>query len=148
MRLQYFALALILVMACTSNDDSSNETPELKADGFPQRWELTAMTVMVAGVPPTTGDDMDWQEQYLLFADSTFLKSRTINEATLEQGGTFRIVEFSDGEYLELNYAEGGELIGNCSGGPMEFLRFESETQLIGTWWACDGPGLFYDRVE
>ena len=142
-----FVLTLLLA-ACSSENNDSEDTIDLRAENFPQRWELTAMSGSVAGIPPTTGEDMEWQEYYLLHENGTFLKSRTTDEGTIQEEGSFQIVELSDGSYLELTYPEKNGLVGNCSNEPIETLRLESDTQLIGTWWACDGPGLFYDRTE
>ena len=141
-------VVLLFFTSCSTNDQSSEEAVELKSDAFPQKWELVAMSGMVAGVPATTGDDMEWQEHYLLFADSTFVKSRERDNEILEDTGTYLKVTTDEGGYIELTYETESELLGNCSHEPKEVLAIESETRLVGTWWACDGPGLFYQRME
>ena len=148
MKIQYLFLPLIFFLACSTNSNEANDVVNLQADVFPQRWDLKSMSGMVAGVPPTTGEDMDWQEHYLLSSDSTFVKTRKTKDGSLQDSGTFSIINLSDGKYIEFNYQEKGVLVGNCSNEPSEVLRFESETKLVGTWWACDGPGLFYERTE
>jgi hypothetical protein len=65
-----------------------------------------------------------------------------------EESGTYTFINLSDGTYLELVYVSDNELIGNCTQEPKELLKLNSENKLTGTWWACDGPGLVYERVE
>jgi len=139
---------LILVstlISCTSESDFAPE--KLNSDEYPQTWKLVKMSGSFAN-SETSGNDMDWQEYYRLNSDNTFLKFRvrkgSINEAT----GTFTFITLSDGEYLELLYASGNNLIGNCTGENKEYLSLRSDNRLIGTWNACDGPGLEYERVE
>lgn len=135
-------------MACGPNSGNTEVPLKLTTENFPQTWQLTSMSGMVAGIPPTTGEDMEWQEQYVLFTDGSFLKSRTSSDSTREEGGTFTILQTDDGAYIEFTYSQDNPLIGNCTNEPVEVLRFKSDTELIGTWWACDGPGLFYTKVE
>ncbi len=106
------------------------------------------MSGMIANVPPLTFDDMHWQEDYILQEDGTFTKSRSQNGNVRAITGTYDIIELEDGRYLELIYEAKDEIIGNCSPEAEELLKFESENSLIGTWWACDGPGLQYERSE
>lgn len=148
MKVWQLILLIIFLAACSADGNDSDDLIDLRAEGFPQRWELIAMSGMVANIPPSTGADMEWQEHYILFVDNTFVKLRVINNRSIEDNGTFSIVELSDGKYIEFTYKEKSELVGNCSNQAKEFLRFESETELVGTWWACDGPGMFYVRTE
>jgi len=101
-----------------------------------------------AYVPPATGNHMDWQEWYILYFDSTFTKTREQNNVVTEKKGTYSILTLSDGEFLELVYKSKNELVGNCTSDAKELLKFTSEDELTGTWWACDGPGLFYGRAK
>lgn len=146
-RLGIFILS-VLFTACM-NDNTGRQDPELLDKGqFPQKWELVAMTGMVANVPPAKGDEMDWQEHYVLEADGSFVKSRDWSEEQLTATGHYEILELEDGAYLKLTYGADQKIIGNCSSKPEEYLRFETSNTLIGTWWACDGPGLFYKRTN
>ncbi|NHF58045.1 hypothetical protein FK220_001745 [Flavobacteriaceae bacterium TP-CH-4] len=139
----------LMIVGCSDNDKSNVETPvPLQADVYPQKWLLTAMTGSIANVPPTTGEDLEYQETIRLHSDGTFTKIREYDGVTLQASGAFEVVEKSDGDYLILTFPEKNALVGNCSNEPKEWFRFDSDTKLIGTWWACDGPGLFYDRVE
>lgn len=96
----------------------------------------------------TSGDRMAWQESYVLNEDLSFRKVREQSGETKEASGTYAFVNLSDGQYLELTYNAESELIGNCTGDAKELLRLEDENRLTGTWQACDGPGLVYERVN
>ncbi len=110
-------------------------------------WKLVMMSGSVAGIPPATGNDMEWQEKYILNPDKTFIKSRTIKSNSFEENGTYTKLTLSDGTYLEFSYPSENDLIGNCTSDTKELLKLEeNDTKLVGTWWACDGPGLFYEK--
>ncbi len=134
------ALLLIVITACEDNDPV---TPELEGE----QWQLVKMWGQVPN-SETTGEDMEWQEYYLLMDDDTFIKSRTRDGVVEEAGGKYSFQELADGTYLVLDYEEDSALMGNCFGNQQEQLFLETEKTLIGTWQACDGPGLEYERVE
>lgn len=138
------------VISCSFNKeiDPENSNKEFNSDQYPQKWQLKEMSGMLANVPPSTGSDMDWQEYYLLYFDNTFIKSRERDNVVTEETGIYDFVILSDENYLELIYESDNFLIGNCTGGVKELLILNSENKLIGTWRACDGPGLVYERVE
>ncbi|MEM1408538.1 MAG: hypothetical protein AAGG59_17270 [Bacteroidota bacterium] len=139
----------LIAISCSSVEISELERIEhLNAESYPQKWELVKMTGSIANQPASTGTDMAWQEYYVLFADGNFIKSRTHENTTGEEIGTYTFKPSSDTNYLELSYKYDSELIGNCSSEPMEFLILDDSNMLVATWWACDGPGLFYKRVE
>lgn len=106
------------------------------------------MSGNIAGIPPATGDNMDWQEYYQLNSDETFLKSRERDGVVSEQRGTYTFITSADGNYLELIYDENNDLIGNCTAEAKEILFLTSENELKATWDTCDGPGLLYERIE
>ena len=118
------------------------------AEQCPEKWQLIKMTGNIANMPPLTGNDMTWQEWFLLYPDYTFIKTRERDNIANEESGTYAIVTLSDGEYLELVYKSNNDLIGNCTGDGIEVLRIKSEEELVGTWSICDGPGLFYEKTE
>jgi hypothetical protein len=132
--------SICILMACSTDKEIDNGQ-------CAQKWQLTSMSGNIANVPPSTGDDMEWQEWYLLYANNTFTKTRTRDDVTTEEGGTYAIVTLSDGNYLELTYHSENNLIGNCTADSKELLRKYSDDKLTGTWSACDGPGLIYERV-
>ncbi len=102
----------------------------------------------MANVPPATGSEMAWQEHYLLYADNTFIKVRKQKKVISKEAGTYSYIVLSDSKYLELSYKTDNKLIGNCTNETKELLFLDSENTMIGTWWACDGPGLVYKKVQ
>ncbi len=142
MRILLFGLLIIFNIVSCSKDYN------FASDQYPQKWQLIEMSGSIANVPPTGGSDMAWQEYYLLKSDSTFMKVRETDNVVKEEAGTFTFINLSDGKYLELIYTSDNDLIGNCTSEPKELLKLNSENKLIGTWWACDGPGLVYERVD
>ena len=97
----------------------------------------------------TTGSQMEWQEHYVLSANGSFIKSRNRDNIIIEVSGTYAFEDSSDEKLLTFNHSEDNTLIGNCySGSKTETLWLISENKIIGTWWACDGPGLEYKRIE
>lgn len=145
----FTVLAVGLLASCTKeiqsnsekldNDDSNNLE-------YPQKWQLVAMSGSMVN-SQTVGEDMAWQESYVLNSDKTFVKSRTEDGKRIEVGGTYAFTEISDEEYLELSYTSDHEIIGNCTGDTKEMLLILSATKMSGTWSACDGPGLEYEKV-
>lgn len=144
------AVIVGILLSCSLDKGIEMENPseQSNAEQYTQKWELVGMSGSIANVPPSTGSDMAWQEYYLLYEDNTFVKSRTQDNITTEESGNYAFVTLSDGEYLELSYPSDNELIGNCTGEPKELLRLETVNKLVGTWWACDGPGLFYEKTD
>lgn len=141
-------ISLTFILGACGNDSSKTSDSVLDSGQFPQKWELVSMSGMVANVPPVSGVEMDWQEYYILASDGTFVKSRDNGEETIMVAGLYKISELEDGKYLKLVYGSSSEIIGNCSNKNEEYLRFETINSLVGTWWACDGPGLFYKRIQ
>lgn len=135
------------LFSCSKTDDT-NKTELFAADLYPQKWVLVEMSGQVPN-STTTGDDMPWQEYYILNADGTFLKHRDYIGSNREGTGTFRFITDENGEFLELNYSEANDIVGSCGSSKQhEELSLKANNTLIGTWWACDGPGLKYERAE
>ncbi len=149
--MKYFIFGwLLLFTACSTQEDADLEATAKKSNSEEgtQKWELVEMSGSNSSVPPSTGNNMEWQEYYLLQSDNTFTKVRERDGTTREASGTYEYVTLSDGEYLELTYPSENDLIGNCTSEPKEHLFVEPEDKLVGTWQACDGPGLVYEKVE
>jgi hypothetical protein len=121
---------------------------EMGIEQCPEKWQLIKMSGNIANVPPSTGSDMTWQEWYLLYPNATFIKTRERDNVVTEQAGTYATITLSDGEYLQLVYESDNDIIGNCNNEAKETLKINSQNEMTGTWWACDGPGLFYEKVE
>tara|TARA_R110000764_G_scaffold86942_2_gene167739 strand:- start:159 stop:608 length:450 start_codon:yes stop_codon:yes gene_type:complete len=137
------ALVLLTVFSCSNEDDFGLESTQFVFSE--QKWELIQMTGNYKG-SKTTGDDMAWQEYYVLNPAGTFEKSRTRDEVVTVANGTFEVVEFENDteHYLLLTFESGEELVGNCGDGLNELLVYKSATKISSTWQACDGPGLDY----
>ncbi|MBV7338390.1 hypothetical protein KFU94_61220 [Chloroflexi bacterium TSY] len=144
---------ITLTPTTVSAESSEGDAEEFKAEEgldfeqTPQKWQLVRMSGQMRD-SETTGTNMAWQESYQLNTDGTFIKSREQNGVLEEKAGVFSFEELSDGKYLILTYETYSGIIGNCTLEPREVLRLESNQKLLGTWWACDGPGLEYERIE
>jgi hypothetical protein len=135
---------LIFLIACTL----TSCTKEFDPDKFPQEWKLIAMTSnQMINPTVTTGADMAWQETYTLNSDGTFTKSRNQDGIITYASGTFVYKDISNHKNYELSFVTGMPLVSSCSPGK-EILVVKSETKLQGTWAACDGPGLDYERIK
>jgi hypothetical protein len=132
-------IAVYAVVSCSSD--------EQKSDPCPEKWQLVSMLGNIGNIPLKTGANMDWQEWYLLYPNNTFTKTRTLQDVTKEQGGTYAFVTIQDEDFIELTYSAENELIGNCEEAPKELLRIISGEEIVSTWLACDGPGLSYNKV-
>ncbi|MCX2741668.1 hypothetical protein [Pontibacter anaerobius] len=148
MRNLLLASILFCVLTSCSKDTTLDEMQtELAANQYPQKWQLVSMSGNIANVPPQTGDDMAWQEAYMLNSDNTFIKTREQNGTRIEASGTFVIATQPDAKTIIMTYTSPSGIIGACSGDQKEYLGFKDEF-LIGSWQACDGPGLKYKRVN
>lgn len=143
----FLALALGTLASCREVEEDLSG--EIGNDQFSQKWTLVEMTGSVAGDAPATGNDMAWQEYYILNEDSTFTKHREQDGEVSEASGVFTFVTTAEESYIELTYPSDNQLIGSCYSQLMvESLLVVSETELKGTWQACDGPGLTYERTD
>ncbi|WP_281987501.1 hypothetical protein [Aquimarina aggregata] len=146
-KLLFIPLTIIFLISCSESTES--ELIPFNSKLFPQQWQLVAMTGSIANMPPITGRKMSWQESYTLNTNKTFVKSRDTNGNVSLATGTYTFLILSDGTYLELTYISENNLIGNCNSDLKEILRLnDSQDKLTATWWACDGPGLFYERKQ
>lgn len=139
-----FASAILLF----SFSSCSDELDCCVLEGNPQKWELVEMT---GSFSPsiTTGNEMDWQEYYILNTNTgKFTKSRTREGVETSASGTFVFNSTEEEHSIKLTYPSDNELIANCTGDLTEVLIIESENTLKGTWAPCDGPGLKYQRTN
>jgi hypothetical protein len=139
------AFSILLLFSCHSNDQIDPE----KLDSECGNWRLVQMTGNVASLPPATGNDMEWQESILLYSNLTFVKTRERDGFTKQETGKYTIETLSDGKYLSLTYNSQNDLIASCVAGLNEVLKFnDTGDKLMGTWSACDGPGLLYEITD
>ncbi|APS40019.1 hypothetical protein [Salegentibacter sp. T436] len=151
---KFFTLIVVLsLLSCDTeeNDENQISSLDLVFKELPQEWKLIKMTGSFEG-SDTTGEEMYWQETYSFSEDGTFTKSRTTEDGeTLKASGEFIISqEMGNPEKaLVLTYEEEQAIIGNCYNIPVEYLYYSNDEELLlSNWWACDGPGLFYERIE
>jgi hypothetical protein len=137
-----FHYFLILLLFASCIDDVENVEEQ-----FPQQWNLVRMTGS-DGSNYKTGAHLEWQEFYLLNPDGSFLKSRLEDGSRISATGTFSIQESEEETILVLTYDGASDIIGSCSAELEETLIFLNNSLLVGTWSACDGPGLEYFRVK
>ena len=136
-----FYLVMVLAVACTSNDDDNF------GEGLPQEWQLTAVNLGLSG-EILENKDLPWQETLVFTKDSLFTRTRIFEDSTAVAIGSF-VFEVRDSEsYIILMHEEESELITNCTQSNEEWLRFTSQTELLGGALPCDGPGLFYKRIN
>ncbi|GCC51573.1 hypothetical protein SanaruYs_17990 [Chryseotalea sanaruensis] len=109
------------------------------------KWQLIEMAGNMSDVPPQKGEDMSWQEYYTLQPDSTFTKVRKTDKKMVASG-RYAFVKIEDEQYVEFTYDSPNEIIGSCYAEAKETLRLVNG-KMFGTWQACDGPGLTYERV-
>ena len=146
MKFPYLLLVMILLFTSCSKDEQAIDTQDFSLKEFPQKWKLVKMTGNFQG-SETTGQNMSWQENYIFNADGSFLKTRNENGESTSAGGYYSFHEQE--QAFILNYNKSNPLIGNCTSESKEYLYFdENKAYLLSNWWACDGPGLFYERIE
>ena len=143
-------LFVTIAAALISCDEKQKKISEidLQTTDSSEKWELVKMTGSMVG-SETTGDEMEWQEYYIFNTDGTFTKQRERNNEVAEASGTYEKETNENGLVYKLTYSEENELVGSCSGASQEYLYYDSDEQtLLSNWWACDGPGLYYEQVK
>ena len=145
--MKQYSLILFMGMVLSACSDPASDHPFDK-NNFSQKWELTGMSGSIPGFL-LEGDDLLWKETIALNFDKTFIKIREIDGAESEGTGSF-FYEESDGQnFLVLEYNQETDLIESCTGEKItEKLFMPNTTSLTGGSSPCDGPGLFYSRVE
>lgn len=142
-----YLIALIALFTLSCNKDSEVQRV-CDPNVFPQKWQLVKMSGNIPN-STTTGQSMEWQEQYLFNSDGTFNRKRQQkNNSSFESKGKYEIVTKSHEIFYILTYTEGNILPGSCYSDSLEHLMIISSGKLQNTWSTCDGPGLEYTRIE
>lgn len=130
-------LVLPLFMAACQKEDFNPNT-------FPQTWKLHSYSTMI---PNSWSTDLFFQEVIILNSSGEFRKERTHDGVTQIAEGTYRFEEDSP-RALILEHAQQNELIDNCGSGLLEYFVVSSESSMNGGSAPCDGPMLYYNRVD
>ncbi len=146
MRKLFLALLTVcLIMSCSKEGNEIEK--QFDSEKYPQKWTLIEMSGQIPN-SEATGENMEWQEYYILKSDGTFIKHREWDGIDSDATGTFSFVNINEDKFIELVHAIGSDIVGSCYGNQNESLWLKSDKKLTGTWSACDGPGLVYERIE
>lgn len=135
-----FVLLVITLISCSDEEAKSSD---LQVDSDPVKLELVAMSGQMQG-SETTGEEMAWQEYFILKEDMKFEKVQERDGKETRSKGTFEIEMINGDKYLRFTHDTKNSTFGNCTGDKVELLRYTSSNELTGSWSACDGPGLAY----
>ncbi len=139
---KYFLVLLVLCTAFACSKDNNFDINK-----YPQKWTLVKTTGQIPN-SEKTGENMEWQEYYLLNSDGTFIKHRERNGINYDAGGRFKFISIASETMLELTHDTENAIIANCYSHQTEELWLKSGNKLIGTWQMCDGSGLEYERKK
>lgn len=145
MRSSILFLFTLIISSCSWNDQSI-ENKKLSINKYPQEWKLVKMTTGLSGTEKR-GEKMSWQESYMFKSDGSFLKTRKRDGEVRSANGKYSLQEKNREKFFKLEYDNESPLIGNCSSENTEYLYFDEHGDyLMSNWWACDGPGLYYQE--
>ncbi|WP_300440765.1 hypothetical protein [Christiangramia sp.] len=145
----FFSVISISLFSCSNQNTDEIVSLDLATMEYPQKWELFKMSVGMLTGSEVSGDDMNYQEYYIFNVDNTFSKTRIEDQTETTVKGIYSIEIKENEQGFSLVYDQENGLIGNCSLEPTEYLYIGSDHHtLLNSWWACDGPGLFYKKVE
>ncbi|WP_417884862.1 hypothetical protein [Zunongwangia sp.] len=137
--------SLFLISCDSDNDKEEIVVRKFSFTDFPQEWKLVG--VRSAMIPNAEVEkDLDYNESYTFYEDHTFQKKSNVEGEVHIAEGVFSI---NDSEIIMLEYGEESNLIANCSSrSKIENLNFSEDQLVNGSWVACDGPYLYYKRIE
>ncbi len=135
-------LIIVAVLVSCSTSVDQNDRKDL-----PKTYKLIKMSGSFSG-SETTGENMPWQETILFKTDGTFEKVRIEKGHSTTVNGKYVAIIEGDESLFELTYTQKHQLIGNCTGNLKELYTVINDDIIRGTWWACDGPGLEYERTK
>lgn len=147
-------ITLLTISSCSYNTDemTTKDLVFLDKEDLYGEWELVKETSsFLLPIVVRTGEDMQWQENYIFNSNGTFVKTSVRNGATLDASGTFEFAEsdFNPDEesnrlYIITTFLTGKEIASACSAN--EVLHFDNGRLINSSYSACDGPGLEYEK--
>ncbi|MFC6857932.1 hypothetical protein [Zunongwangia atlantica] len=142
-----FCVFSFILISCDKDELVAEEftVEHFSASDFPQEWVIVgSRAAMIPNAEIISIED--GTESYTFNEDHTFQKTTKIEDELVTAEGTFSIDER---DFIILEYFEEPDLIASCSRhSKTEFLHF-SENQLVNSSWViCDGPYLYYEKVE
>ena len=141
-------LLVILTIICSC----SAEKTDLSVN-YEGKWKL--MRVISNFSSDKTGTEPEYEESYVLKADSSFTKTRILEDEIVAGSGTYVVTEndpvIGGGPNMvavEFTYNANSPIIANCTTSLTEVLYLKSNVILMSTWQACDGPTLEYRKID
>lgn len=151
-----FIFVTLFIVSCSSekkhipiSEPAKDDTvADLSVKNPPQQYKLVQMSTMIIN-SETNGEEMPYQETYLLNEDLSFVKTRKQEGVTSSASGTFQKIRNTYNENLLIfTYDSDSELIENCLNNYEERLRIVEEDNLQGTANACDHPSKLYEKEK
>lgn len=133
----------MFTFSCSKKDVMMEK--DFSARFYPQTWKLFKMTGSFEN-SETTGEAMAWQEEYTFYSNGSVEKLRPREGESSGITGNYSFFQEDERQGILIEYEFENSLTGSCTG-KEETLYFDpTGTILNSSWWACDGPGLFYKR--
>lgn len=152
MKNAFFLFPLIsLLLSCSTETGKVDSLLSVTGE-----WVLVEMSGSLVG-STTSGEEMHWQEKYLLNPDGTFIKTREIGDEIIKAEGTYitdnNTTDVQNDPQLEIAvefiFEENNEIIGSCRPASLkEYMFIYRDQKMKSTWNACDGPPLLYEREK
>ncbi|PTX15139.1 hypothetical protein C8N40_10826 [Pontibacter mucosus] len=152
-KLLLLPLLVLILFSCSQKDelDSMNREESthqaLSNIKQAQKWQLVQMSGQIRN-SVQKGADMPWQEHYVLNPDGSFSKVRQKGDETTAATGVYTYHSTAGEQYLELTYQSLNTIIGSCDAAGLKETLMVHKDGLQSSWWACDGPGLWYEQVK
>lgn len=142
---------LLLALLITSSFSCLDDELPLQAE-FPQKWVFSGISSSWVANPEIT-PVVDSLYYYELREDGTFTKfigefelnGTFEKEGDLSNEAEYLIFKYDQETYLEDRERDGFGLIHYCGQDFEPFYYVDSNT-IRGSWGACDGPNLYFER--
>lgn len=146
---KYFNILIFIIVipSCSTRNLDTNRPSDSKPKDF-QEWKLTKVIRANKNIE-MNGSEIERPEIYRFYDNGTFEKIQLRYGKPLKASGNYKIRKDHGVLNYELDYTAYSEIIGNCTGENKETLSMKTtDKYLKSSWWACDGPGLFYEKLK